>query len=161
VEQAVAQANELQDRARMLTESVSVFKLPQGTADEARSLVERALSNQAQAGGREALVRRINAADSGLFDRDMYVFALDAQGRYVGFAGNPARVGQRVQDVAGEAGAALVQAIIDQAEAGPGWVQYTMPHPQTGKPQEKMSYVVKAEGLYVGCGVYKSSMMAL
>ncbi|MBL8276360.1 MAG: cache domain-containing protein [Pelomonas sp.] len=161
VEQAVAQANELQDRARLLTESVSVFKLPQGTADEARALVDRALSQHTPGSGREALLRRINAADSGLFDRDMYVFALDAQGRYLGFAGNPARVGQRVQDVAGEAGAQLVRAIIEQAEAGPGWVQYTMPHPQSGKPQEKMSYVTKVDDLYVGCGVYKSSMMAL
>ena len=159
VEQAVTQANELQDRARLLTESVSVFRLPQGTADEARGLVEQTLAADAGPRGREALLRRINAPDSGLFDRDMYVFALDAEGRYLGFAGNPARVGQRVQDVAGEAGTQLVQAIIDQAEAGPGWVQYTMPHPQTGKPQEKMSYVVKAEGLYVGCGIYKLSLI--
>ncbi|MFG6485640.1 methyl-accepting chemotaxis protein [Roseateles sp. BYS78W] len=161
VEQAVAQANDLQNRAQLLTESVAVFKLPQGTADEARALVDRTLALHREGGGREALLRRINAPDSGLFDRDMYVFALDADGRYLGFAGNPARVGQRVQDVAGAAGAGLVRAIIEQADAGPGWVQYTMPHPQTQKPQEKMSYVVKAGDLYVGCGVYKSSMMAL
>lgn len=160
VEQAVAQANELQDRARLLTESVSVFKLPQGTADEARALVERTLDLHLEAGGRDALLRQINAPDSGLFDRDMYVFALDAEGRYLGFAGNPQRVGQRVQDVAGESGAQLVRAIIAQAEAGPGWVQYVMPHPQTRKPQEKMSYVVKVDDLYVGCGVYKGSLMA-
>jgi signal transduction histidine kinase len=123
--------------------------------------VERTLDLHREAGGRAALLRHINAPDSGLFDRDMYVFALDTEGRYLGFAGNPERVGQRVQDVAGEAGAVLVQAIIEQAEAGPGWVQYTMPHPQTRKPQEKMSYVVKVDNLYVGCGVYKSSMMAL
>ena len=49
----------------------------------------------------------------------------------------------------------------ERAEAGAGWVQYTMPHPQSGKPQEKMSYVVKVDGLYVGCGVYKSSMMEI
>ncbi len=157
VEQAVTQANDLQERARVLTESVAAFKLPQGTADEARALVERAV---AQGGsGRESLLRLINAPGSGLSDRDMYVFALDAEGRYAGFAGSPARVGQRVQDVAGPAGAALLRAIIERAEAGPGWVQYTMPHPHTGTPQEKMSYVVKAQGLYVGCGVYKSAMM--
>ncbi|MFG6467098.1 methyl-accepting chemotaxis protein [Roseateles sp. BYS87W] len=161
VEQAVAQANELQDRARLLTESVSVFKLPQGTADEARALVDLALSRHSAGGGREALLRVINAHDSGLADRDMYVFALDADGRYLGFAGNPARVGQRVQDIAGPAGAHLVRAIIEQAESGPGWVQYTMPHPQSGKPQDKMSYVVKVGDLYVGCGIYKSSMMTL
>ncbi|MCE4555654.1 methyl-accepting chemotaxis protein [Roseateles cellulosilyticus] len=161
VEQAVAQANELQHRARLLTESVAVFKLPQGTADEARELVDRTLALRREAGGRDALLRLINAPDSGLSDRDMYVFALDAGGRYVGFAGNPARVGQRVQDVAGEPGARLVQTIIEQAEVGPGWVEYVMPHPQTGTPQEKMSYVVKVDDLYVGCGVYKSSMMAL
>jgi methyl-accepting chemotaxis protein len=162
VEQAVAQATELQERAKVLTSSVSAFKLPQGTADEARELVDRALDMRREAGSRDALLRRINATDSGLFDRDMYVFALDGQGRYQGFAGNPARVGQRVQDVMkGGAGERLVQAIIEQAESGPGWVQYTIAHPQTGEPQEKMSYVVKVDDLYLGCGVYKGAMRAL
>ncbi len=162
VEQAVAQATDLQERAKVLTSSVSAFKLPQGTADEARALVERTLALRREAGGRDALLRRINAEDSGLSDRDMYVFALDAQGRYLGFAGNPARVGQRVQDVMkGAAGERLVQAIIEQAERGPGWVQYTIAHPQTGEPQDKMSFVVKVDDLYVGCGVYKGAMRTL
>ncbi|WP_394396000.1 methyl-accepting chemotaxis protein [Roseateles sp. LKC17W] len=162
VEQAVAQATDLQERAKVLTSSVSAFKLPQGTADEARELVDRALAMRREAGSRDSLLRRLNATDSGLFDRDMYVFALDGQGRYLGFAGNPARVGQRVQDVMkGGAGERLVQAIIEQADSGPGWVQYTIAHPQTGEPQEKMSYVVKVDDLYVGCGVYKGAMRAL
>jgi methyl-accepting chemotaxis protein len=161
VEQAVEQANELQDRARVLTESVSAFKLPQGTADEARALVDRTVALRAEVGSRDALMRRINAPDSGLFDRDMYVFALDTQGHYRAFAGNPARVGQRVQDVAGAVGAQLLQAIIDQAEIAPGWVQYSIAHPKTGQPQEKMSFVLKIDDVYVGCGVYKGVMLSL
>jgi methyl-accepting chemotaxis protein len=161
VEHAVAQANELQDRARVLIESVAAFKLPQGTADEARALVDRAEQLRRTAGSRDGLLRAINAPDSGLFDRDMYVFALDAQGHYRGFAGNPARVGQRVQDVAGAVGAQLLRDIIEQAERGPGWVQYSIAHPQTGQPQDKMSFVVKIDDLYVGCGVYKGMMQAL
>jgi len=158
VEQAVQQANELQNRARLLTESVSVFKLPQGTADEAQRLVDQALALRSRAGRREAFLQALNAPDSGLFDRDMYVFALERSGRYAAFAGNPARVGARVQDVAGPTGEALLQAIIQQADSGPGWVEYDIANPLTGKSQAKMSYVTKVDDLYVGCGVYKSTL---
>lgn len=32
----------------------------------------------------------------------------------------------------------------------------TYPNASTGQVQAKMSYVVKVDGMYIGCGVYKS-----
>ncbi len=43
-----------------------------------------------------------------------------------------------------------------QAEQGAGWVEYDITNPTTGKVQTKMSYVCKQDGVYLGCGVYKS-----
>jgi len=158
VEQAVNQASELQVRASVLADAVSVFKLQQGSADEARELVDRALELRQRSGGRDAFIREVTAKHSGLFDRDMYVFVLDHSGKYLAFAGNQAKVGTRVQDVAGIDGNALMQSILNQAEASPGWVEYEISNPLTGQVQTKMSYVLKVDDVYVGCGVYKSLM---
>ena len=77
-------------------------------------------------------------------------------GTYLAFGGNPAKVGTRVQDVPGIDGEGLMQAIITQAAEGPGWVSYDITNPATGKVQSKMSYVCELDGVYLGCGIYKS-----
>lgn len=161
VEQAVSQANALQDRASGLAEAASAFKLQQGSADEARELVQRALELRQRIGDREGFIRAVTQKESGLFDRDMYVFALDSSGKYLAFGGNPAKVGTRVQDVAGIDGDALIAAIIGQASVGPGWVEYDIVNPLNGKVQTKMSYVVQVDDTYVGCGVYKALMLSV
>ncbi len=155
VERAVAQANGLEVRAAQLSKAVSSFKLQQGTAEEAIALVERAVAHRRMAAG-GAFLRDITDPAQGFHDRDMYVFALDAQGVYLAFGGNPAKVKTRVQDIPGIDGAELVAKIVRQAQNEPGWVEYEITNPQTGTVQTKMSYVCEVDGVYVGCGIYKS-----
>ncbi|MBS3996953.1 MAG: cache domain-containing protein [Hydrogenophaga sp.] len=158
VERAVSQANQLEQRAAHLSSAVSSFMLQQGTAEEAMVLVQQALVHR-QRVGRDAFVRELTDPAHGFHDRDMYVFALDIQGVYRAFGGKPEKVGSRVQDIAGVDGAALLQAIVTQAESEPGWVEYDIVNPASGLVQAKMSYVRKIDDLYVGCGVYKSSVL--
>jgi methyl-accepting chemotaxis protein len=160
VEEAVSQSTALQERASVLSDAVSVFKLQQGSADEARALVERALTLRRGAGSRDAFVRAVTPKESGLVDRDMYVFVLDRSGQYLAFGGNQAKVGTRVQDVAGIDGNALIASIVAQASVAPGWVEYDIVNPLNGKVQTKMSYVVQVDDVFVGCGVYKNLMVA-
>ena len=155
VEQAVTQAMAMEGRASTLTESVALFKLQQGSAEEALDLVQRAVAYR-QHTSNDAYLRDVTDATKGFFDRDMYVFVLDGNGRYVAFGGNPAKVGTRVQDIAGVDGQGLLQSIMDQADYEPGWVEYDIMNPTTGKVQSKMSFVQKVDQLYVGCGVYKN-----
>ena len=159
VERAVEQANRLEQRAAHLARAVSMFRLQQGTADEAMALVDRALQHRRRSTA-DAFVRELSSPSQGFHDRDMYVFALDGTGVYRAFGGKPEKVGSRVQDIPGVDGAALLQAIIDQAEQAPGWVEYDIVNPATGAVQTKMSYVVKVDSLYLGCGVYKSVAQA-
>ena len=156
VERAVAQADQLEQRAAHLSKAVSSFMLQQGTAEEAMLLVDRAQAMRQQR-GRDAFVREITTPANGFHDRDMYVFALDKTGVYRSFGGKPEKVGSRVQDIPGIDGQALLNAIISQAEAAPGWVEYDIGNPANGSIQAKMSYVVKVDDLYVGCGVYKTA----
>ncbi|AVS99317.1 chemotaxis protein [Paracidovorax avenae] len=153
---AVQQAEALGSRAATLAKAVQAFRLQQGTADEAQALVARAAAQRAAAGSREAFLRQLTDPAQPFHDRDMYVFVLDRAGTYLAFGGNPAKVGTRVQDIPGIDGARLVEDIVAQAERAPGWVEYDITNPATGKVQTKMSYVQALEGVYLGCGVYKS-----
>jgi methyl-accepting chemotaxis protein len=159
VERAVSQANLLEQRAAHLSQAVSSFMLQQGTAEEAMDMVNRALALRQQV-GRDSFVRDLTDPGQGFFDRDMYVFALDSAGSYRAFGGKPEKVGSRVQDIPGVDGQALLEAIVAQAESEPGWVEYDITNPSSGRIQTKMSYVVKVDDLYVGCGVYKSMVAA-
>lgn len=155
VDHALAQSIAMGGRAGTLVDSVALFKLQQGCAEEAVELVGRAVEHR-QRTSKEAFLRDITHSGNAFFDRDMYVFVLDDDGRYVAFGGNPAKVGTRVHDIAGIDGKGLLQAIVKQAVNEPGWVEYDITNPSTGKVQSKMSFVQELNGLYVGCGVYKN-----
>ncbi len=159
VENGVTQAEAMDGRASTLVESVAIFKLQQGSAEEAMALVHYAADHRHRT-SKTAFLRDITDPAKDFYDRDMYVFALDAQGAYVAFGGNPAKVGTRVQDIAGIDGQGLLQSIIQQATREPGWVEYDITNPTTGRVQTKMSFVMCIDDLYLGCGVYKNLVQA-
>ena len=155
VERAVTQSNSLENRAANLSHAVENFKLLQGTAPEAMAIVERAMEHRKRC-SRDSFLADLTDKSKPFNDRDMYAFVLDARGTYLAFGGNPAKVGTRVQDVPGIDGNALVEAIVNQAEEGPGWVEYDITNPATGAVQTKMSFVCKVDDVYLGCGIYKA-----
>lgn len=155
VSRAVNQAVNLEGRASTLVQSVASFKLQQGSAEEAVAMVARAMALRSQT-SKEAFLRDLTNPVKGFHDRDMYVFALDRQGRYLAFGGNSAKVGTRVQDIAGIDGNQLLKSIIDKASHEAGWVEYDITNPTTGKVQTKMSFVEQVDDVFVGCGVYKN-----
>ncbi len=159
VERAVNQARLLDRRAGELSKAVSAFQLQQGTAEEAVELVQRAQAHRERA-GRQSFAADLSNPANGFFDRDMYVFALDSTGTYRAFGGRPDKVGSRVRDIPGVDGEALLRAIVSQADDEPGWVEYGIVNPVSRQIQSKMSYVLKIDDLYVGCGVYKSKATA-
>lgn len=154
VDEATRQSIALKQRSETLAAAVRHFRLPQGTAGEALELVQRARA-AAQGRSQDAFLNLVTDPAQPFHDRDMYVFALDAEGRYRAFGGNPAKVGSRVQDLPGVKGQALLDAIRQQADREPGWVEYDIVNPALGQVQSKMSYVMRLGGLYLGCGVYQ------
>jgi len=155
VGESLRQAQALESRAGTLSRAVLAFRLQQGTAEEAMALVQRAAQLH-RGGGHGDFLATLTDPAQPFHDRDMYVFALDAAGTYRAFGGNPAKVGTRVQGIPGVDGDALLQSIVAQAERSPGWVEYGITHPVTGKVQTKMSFVQRVGDWYLGCGVYKS-----
>ncbi len=156
VKNAVEMSDGLEVQARSLTDAIGNFKLLQGVAPEAQGLVEHAVRLRDHYASLDAFLDALTDPANGFHDRDMYVFALDARGSYLAFGGKPAKVGTRVQEVPGIDGDGLVRAIVTQAAAGPGWVSYDITNPATGRVQSKMSFVCELDGVYLGCGIYKS-----
>jgi methyl-accepting chemotaxis protein len=161
VEQAVTQANDLEGRAGTLVESVSGFKLQQGSPEEAKALADRAMTHRQRAGSLDSFLREVTDPAQGYFDRDMYVFVFDRESRYAAFGGNQAKVGTYARDIPGVNAHAMMTAIVAQATREPGWVEYDITNPTTGRVQTKMSYMYQlTDDLFLGCGVYKNLMVS-
>ena len=158
VDTAVEIADGLLHRARNLTAAVAHVRLRQGTADEARTLVEKATA-LVQAVGWQPAQAELHRVGGAYIDRDLYVFAFDRQGVYRTFSSTPAKVGTALAAVSGLDTAKLVRdawSCVDNNDAG--WVDYDIVNPTTGAVTPKTSYVCGVSGdLLVGCGVYRNT----
>ncbi|MEK8050642.1 methyl-accepting chemotaxis protein [Ideonella sp. DXS22W] len=154
VDVSTVASHELVDRAQRLSGAVASIRLRQGSADEARSLVTRALAlikSQGLSGAAAAL----HSAEQGFVDRDLYVWVIDREGRYVLHGAKPENEGKRVHEIPGIDGDRFVADIWAVPEGG-GWVEYDIVNPQTGAVQPKASYVLPLDARQVvGCGVYR------
>jgi len=153
-DQAKHTAINLEERAALLTQAVSTFKLRQGTADEAYAMVKKAVSLYRQQ-GRTALSMITANADKHYTHKDMYVFAFNPQGQYLAFGGNAEKLKVNLFNVQGLNGRKLVEDAFNLPEEG-GWVDYSIVNPVSSKLEAKTSYIeVVAPDLVIGCGVYK------
>ncbi len=157
VEESTTASQELVARAQMLSSAVSSIRLRQGSADEARALVERAAALVQQVGW-EAASHRIRDRSEGFTDRDMYVFAVDRNGTYRLHAAKPQNEGKRVHDIPGVDGDRFVGDAWSRTERGPSWIEYDILNLETGAVQPKASYMLRVdERLVLGCGVYRTT----
>ncbi|MFO1272992.1 MAG: cache domain-containing protein [Rubrivivax sp.] len=135
-----------------------MIKLRQGSADEARALVARALE-LVQSRGLAAAGETLHSREQGFVDRDLYVFVVDREGRYVLHGAKPAMEGHRVHEVPGIDGDRFVReswAAALSNEGRGGWVEYDIVNPESGAVQPKASFVVALDDrLLIGCGIYR------
>ena len=160
VDESRASSAALVDRAAALSQAVGSIKLRQGSADEARALVARGLQ-LVQQSGRSGALEPLHSAAAGFVDRDLYIFFVDSQGRYVLHGAKPAMEGKRVHDVPGIDGDRFVRNAFAAAAAGGGWIDYAIVNPVSGQVQAKASWVQQLDdGLVIGCGIYRDTAAA-
>ena len=104
VRQAAVASQALAAQAKALRQSVASTRLRQGSADEARALLERALEHISRVGWTQAAAD-FNDPAGAFVDRDMYVFITDREGIYRLHSAKPANEGKRIGDVPGIDGA--------------------------------------------------------
>jgi signal transduction histidine kinase len=137
------------------------MRLRQGSADEARELVQRAYE-LVRSGGLHAAGPALHSRDTGFVDRDMYIFVLDRQGHYVVHGAKPAMEGKRVHEVPGIDGDRFVREVWEAAaNTAGGWVEYDIVNPVDGVVQPKASFVLQIDAnQLIGCGVYRTVVAA-
>jgi methyl-accepting chemotaxis protein len=157
VDESRGSSQALVARAEALALAVSNVRLRQGSADEARLLVAQA-QEVLRTQPRDTARTTLHSRDAGFIDRDLYIFFVDKQGRYVLHGANPAKEGSRVHEVAGVDGDRFVSDAFAAAAAGGGWVEYSIVNPSSGQVQAKASWVeALSDGLVIGCGFYRQA----
>lgn len=135
---------------------LSVVGAKASAEDEAKAqqMVDMAVLHFKQQGV-EATIAAINAGGS-FKDGELYVFMITAEGVAVANAADHSNVGKNSIDLKDSAGKLYVREILDSATEDGAWVHYMRINQATGEDQPKMSWVRKADGYVIGCGVYKS-----
>jgi hypothetical protein len=155
VERASANSDRMIAQASTLEISVGDIRLRQGTADQARQMVFDAIVNLRTQGMERASVDFHNK-NGPFIDRDLYIFILDRQGRYVLHGAMPEKDGTSLSAVAGlDANQLITEAwsVCDREQGG--WVTYGITNPLTGELQGKSSYVMPLDDDWlIGCGCY-------
>jgi hypothetical protein len=156
VEESAHASHDLVGRAQSLTGAVAAIRLRQGSADEAKALVERAL-NLIRSRGIDGASPELHDKAAGYVDRDLYVFVVDRQGTYRLHGAKPAMEGHRVHELPGIDGDRFVRDAWSAPASG-GWIEYDIVHPETGAVQPKTSYVLRIDEHHLlGCGIYRTT----
>jgi cytochrome c len=126
-----------------------------GTADEAKSLIEKATA-YVKANGKEKAFAEFTNRQGSFVDRDLYIFAVDFKGLTIAHGGNAKLVGKDMLELKDADGNLFIKSFIETAQTkGSGWVDYKWVNPQTSKIENKSTYVQKIDDYFLGCGIYK------
>lgn len=134
------------------------MRLQQGCADEARNLVEKAVT-LIEARGLESARKLIHARDGGFIDRDLFVFALDQQNYFRLFGADPSKADKPAVAAPGTDVNELCARVWRMAGEGGGWFEYRSTHPITKSIVDKIGFVQQiSDGtLAVACAVNRGS----
>ena len=125
-----------------------------GTADEAKTMVEKAAAFM-KANGKEKAFKEFTEGTHFKKD-DLYIFVIDMKGMTLAHGGNPKLVGKDMSGLKDADGKLFIKDMIDGATAkGSGWSDYKWTNPVTKKIDPKSTYYLKVDDVILGCGIYK------
>ncbi|MDO8459426.1 MAG: methyl-accepting chemotaxis protein [Burkholderiaceae bacterium] len=154
VEQAAAAAESLMDQAAAMAKSVSTFRL-ENNADDAVAMVRSAVS-YLHAHGQQNAFAAFSKPEPRFKKRDLYINVIDLEGMTLAHGENATLVGKNLIAMKDADGKAFIKAFVSVArKVGRGWIDYRWPNPVTGVIERKSTYIEQADGVIVGCGIYK------
>lgn len=123
--------------------------------EKAVQLVQKA-ADAATKSGEAAALAQVSKADGPFVDGELYVFAYDLNGVIVAHPKNPKLVGKNMLEVPDVDGKMFRKEIVEVAKSkGTGWVDYKYKNPETGKVEEKTTWLRKVGNIVLCCGVYR------
>ncbi|QGZ38401.1 single cache domain-containing protein [Pseudoduganella flava] len=126
-----------------------------GTAAEARALVDRAAALMRDLGPERALAE-INNPNGAFHYRDLYVTVYTQRGRIVAHGALPHLVGRNAWDWRDADDQFYVREIVARAQRGEtGPVDYTRVHPRSRQLRVKSTWARLAGPYVIACGAFK------
>ena len=136
----------------VLFTTASVWAAEYGSADEAKTMLERAVAAVKE--DKAKALDMFNKGEGGFKDRDLYVFCANASDGVM--TAHPYLKGEHLQDIVGKKGFPLGKAIMETAAEGKiQSVTYWWPRPGTETPLEKHTFYTKVGDQNCGVGYYK------
>jgi len=124
-----------------------------GTAEEAKTMVARAIAAYDQKG--EAVFAEITAPSTTFVYRDLHVIAIGADHIVRAHGADASRVGLDISTLVDVDGYAYGKAISAEATEQGAWVDYKRKDPVSGQVLPKSSWMVLHDGYIFVCGIYK------
>lgn len=127
-----------------------------GTKDEAKAMVDAAVDHVKKVGPEKAF--KDFTTDPTWKKKDLYVMAYDNKGTVMGHGANEKLIGKNLIEMKDPNGVMVVAELTKMATTkGEGWVDYSWPHPQSKKLEDKSTYVRKLSNFdgWVGVGTYR------
>ncbi len=126
----------------------------QATTKEAEMMVHKAV-DLVHREGKEKALAAFNDTKGPFTYLDLYVLALDLDGKVVAHGKNPAFLGRNdTKDPKSKYGFAARILEIGKGP-GKGWLEYEIENPVSHKVERKVAYVERAGDVVISCGVFK------
>lgn len=129
-----------------------------GTADEAKSMVNRALDHIKKVGTEKAFKDFSDPANKDWHDRDLYLYAYNFAAVNVAHGANEKLIGKDLSELKTPDGKTLIKDMVQLAKTkGDGWIDYQWTNPTSKKIEQKSGYVKRIPGYegFIGSGIYR------
>ncbi|HEX2960008.1 MAG TPA: cache domain-containing protein [Chitinispirillaceae bacterium] len=106
--------------------------------------------------GTDAGIKALSDSNGQFVKGELYVFAYDTTGTIVAHPKNPKLIGKNLTSVPDVDGKMFRKELVETAlSKKTGWVDYKYKNHESGKIEDKTTYVALAGALILGCGMYK------
>ena len=126
-----------------------------GTSTEAKALLDKAVAFY-QANGQAKAFAAFNDAKGQFVSKDLYIFALDMNGKILSHGANASLIGKDMMGAKDADGKLFMKEMVEVGKTKvKGAIDYKWENPKTKKVEQKSSYVEKVDSVILGCGYYK------
>ena len=126
-----------------------------GSAGEAKALLDKAVAYY-KANGQAKAFAAFNDSKGQFASKDLYIFALDMNGKILAHGANAALIGKDMMAAKDADGKLFMKEMVEVGKTkGKGSTDYKWENPKTKKVEQKSSYVEKVDNVILGCGYYK------
>jgi cytochrome c len=136
--------------------SVTLADTGNGTAEEAKAMVVKAVAYLKEVGAEKAFAAFNDPTSKDFHDRDLYIFVRGMDGNTVAHGANKGMIGHTSLELKDADGKLYNKEMIELAQAkGSGWVDYRWVNPMDKKIEQKSSYIEKVGDYVIGAGFYR------